>query len=208
MGKFLGVSIHGHAAGGFTLKHDFSSRWRTGVLAILLAASGWTHAPTLATAAGESLEYSVKAAYVYKFGGFIAWPNDAFESDSSPATVCVVGEDPFGGILEKVVEGQRINDRPIAIKRLESVGQRSGCQILFVAGFDERKNSEVLAAVRGESVLTITDGARTPEATGIINFVIVDNRVRFEIDDHAASVNGVTISSKLLDLAKSAKRRG
>ncbi len=61
--------------------------------------------------------------------------------------------------------------------------------------------------MRGDSVLTVTDGARRPDTTGIINFVVIENRVRFEIDDQAASRNGIAISSKLLDLAKSTKRR-
>ena len=154
------------------------------------------------------LEYSVKAAYLYKFGGFVEWPQTAFAAPDSPTNLCILGSDPFGALLDKVVDGQHIGDHPIVVKRLEKVEHQSGCQILFVGGADDKKTSQALEAVRGESVLTITDGARTPQATGIINFVIADNRVRFEIDDQAAAANGVVISSKLLDLARSAKRRG
>jgi len=155
-----------------------------------------------------ALEYTVKAAFLYKFGGFVEWPSAAFESPESPTRLCIVGNDPFGPALDKVVEGQHIGTRTIVVERLEAIHSNSGCQILFVASADEKKAAEALMAVRGESVLTITDGARSPEATGIINFVIMDNRVRFEIDDKAASVNGVVISSKLLDLARTTKRRG
>jgi hypothetical protein len=168
-------------------------------------------APTTRAAAvqgSETLEYSVKAAYLYKFGGFVEWPAAAFQTAESPTTLCVVGNDPFGSALDKAVDGQRIADRPISVKRLQSVGPNSGCQIIFISGPDEQKNSQILAQVRGEGVLTITDGARSPKATGIINFVIAENRVRFEIDDQAAAANGVVISSKLLDLARAAKRRG
>jgi hypothetical protein len=160
------------------------------------------------SAAEASLEYAVKAAYLYKFGAFVEWPSSAFESPTSPATLCVVGKDPFGSALDKAVDAQRIGDRPIVIRRLKTVAPDSGCQILFVEGSDKLEASQTLDAVRGGGVLTITDGARSPETTGIINFVITDNRVRFEIDDQAASANGLVISSKLLDLARSAKRRG
>jgi hypothetical protein len=160
-----------------------------------------------ARAAEPSLEFAVKAAYLYKFGAFIEWPNTAFESDNSPANLCVVGEDPFGPVLDKAVDEQRIGNRAIVVRRLKAVARDSGCQILFVDGSDAQRVSQTLEAVRGESVLTITDGAKKPEATGIINFVIADNKVRFEIDDQAASHNKLTISSKLLGLAKSTKRR-
>ncbi len=180
------------------------NRFRSVVLcAAVLAAT-----PTGAATPNPSLEYSVKAAFLYKFGGFIAWPEAAFDSADSPTNICIFGDDPFGGMLEKVGVGQRIADHHVAIRRLDQVGQISGCQILFLAGRDERKIAQALAAVRGEGVLTITDGAVTPAATGIINFVIADNRVRFEIDDQAAAVNGMVISSKLLDLARTTRKRG
>ncbi len=153
-------------------------------------------------------EFSVKAAYLYKFGGFVEWPETVFASAASPTKLCLLGDDPFGQILDKVVDGQRIADHPVVVERLKAVMPKSGCQILYISDRDDHKISAALEAVRGENVLTITDGARTPQTTGIINFVIAENRVRFEIDDQAASVNGVTISSKLLDLARSAKRRG
>jgi len=165
-------------------------------------------APLAAAAADTQLEYTVKAAYLFRFGGFVEWPQTAFESADGPTYLCVVGNDPFGPTLDKVVQGQRIGDRPVVVRRLDVVQSNSGCQILFVASTDESLAVEALDVVRGENVLTITDGARSPQATGIINFVISDNRVRFEIDDMAASVNGVVISSKLLDLARSTKRRG
>lgn len=186
-------------AGGF--KFRFVSWGAVAVAAALAMPAG------AATPPNPSLEYSVKAAFVYKFGGFIAWPQTVFESADSPTNLCVVGDDPFGGALEKAGAGQRIADHLVAIKRMDAIGQKSGCQILIIAGKDEKKIAEALEAVRGENVLTITDGAATPATTGIINFVIADNRVRFEIDDQAASVNGVVISSKLLDLARSTKKR-
>lgn len=171
------------------------------VAAALLWAPG-----CLAAVGGAELEYSVKAAFIYRFGGFVEWPQAAFASDESPTTLCIVGNDPFGGVLDKVVDGQRIGAHPVVVKRMMDIAPKSGCQIMYVSG-GEDAISKALEAVRGENVLTITDGAQTPATTGIINFVIADNRVRFEIDDQAASVNGMTISSKLLDLARTAKRR-
>jgi hypothetical protein len=178
-------------------------------LAGLLAAALVVALPYLpASATAEEVpEFAVKAAYIYKFGTFIEWPESTFASSTSPATLCVVGDDPFGPTLDKAGDDQHLNGHAIVIKRLKTVGKDSGCQILFVDGSDARRAAQALEAVRGEGILTITDGAQSADATGIINFVIADKRVRFEIDDQAAAANQLTISSKLLGLAKSTKRR-
>jgi len=163
-----------------------------------------TLAPVLAMAAeNTSLEYAVKAAYLYKFGNFVEWPAAAFENASSVVNLCVVGEDPFGDILDKVVQGQTIGDRPIRVRRLKTVTRDSGCHILYVGGADTERIAQTLEAVRGANVLTVTDAADTGRSESVIDFVIKDDHVRFNIDAHAASLNGLTISSKLLGLALS-----
>lgn len=184
------------------MSHRLATRFAAAMLA------GAFSGAAEAAVENASLEYSVKAAYLTKFGGFVEWPAAAFASGESTTNLCIIGDDPFGGALEKAIAGQRIADHPVAIKHLPAVAPDSDCQILFIAGKDEKRITQTLAAVRGQSVLTITDGGATPATTGIINFVLTDNRVRFEIDDQAASANGVTISSKLLDLARTSKRRG
>jgi hypothetical protein len=160
-----------------------------------------------ARAESDALEYAVKATYLYKFGPFIDWPDAAFESPSSAVNLCVVGDDPFGKILDRAVIGQRIGVRPIVVHRLRATGRDSGCHIMYIAGSDIQSVAEALDAVRGTPVLTITDSARDASAKGIVHFVILENRVRFEIDDYAASVNGITISSKVLSLATSVRPR-
>jgi hypothetical protein len=155
-----------------------------------------------------SVEYAVKAAYLYKFGEFVEWPAGSFETENSPATLCIVGDDPFGAALDKAVAGQRMANRAIAVKRLKQAEARSGCQVMYVSGKDSEALAKAIETVRGENVLTITDGAAGALPTGIINFVIANNRVRFEIDDGAAAANGLVISSKLLALASSVKPKG
>jgi hypothetical protein len=163
----------------------------------------------LATPAGAAPdpapEYQVKAAFLFKFGDFIDWPRAAFAAPDSPAVVCVLGEDPFGENLDKTVAGKRIGDRTIMVRRVTRVGDSAGCHILFIA--PKQDTPATMSALRGTNVLTVTDAAPATNA-GIINFVIKDNHVRFEIDDAAASANGLGISSKLLSLAVSMKPRG
>jgi hypothetical protein len=166
----------------------------------LLLAAGMLLASS-AGAVAEPLEYAVKATYLYKFGFFVQWPAEAFAATNT-VNLCVLGDDPFGGTLDTAVKGQRIADRPIAVKRMKTITNGSGCHILYITG----DSTQALEAVKGRSVLTVTDGHKTT-APGIINFVIKDNRVRFSIDDAAAAQNNLTISSKLLSLAVSVKPR-
>ncbi len=159
-----------------------------------------------ARAQEASLEYAVKAQFLYKLGPFIDWPAQAFVDATGPVNLCIAGPDPFGAALDRAISGQHIGDRPIALTRLAAPARGLACHILFI-GSDPRATAAVIALVRGTPVLTVTDGIRDPAAKGIINFVIQANRVRFEIDDLAAAENGLDISSKVLSLAVSVRPR-
>lgn len=161
----------------------------------------------MAAVAVESLEYSVKAAYLAKFGIYVEWPDQAFSSANSDIGICVVGEDPFGVKLDEAARGQRIGDRALVVRRLQSVTRDSGCHILYIGGDDQQRTSRIIESLRDNAVLTVTDVGTTREGTGVINFVVKDNRVRFDIDDAAAEQNGLAISSKLLGLALNVKQR-
>jgi YfiR/HmsC-like len=164
--------------------------------------------PSLA-AQGQSgsLEYAVKATYLYKFVPFVEWPPAAFDTPSSPVNLCIALYDPFGEILDRVVSGQRIGERPILVRRLQTVDRQSGCHIMYIGNAGAPAVAEVLETVRGTSVLTVTDSVGDARIKGVINFIIESHRVRFEIDNQAAAENGLVISSKLLSLAVSVKPR-
>ena len=172
---------------------------RSAVLAVCLT-TPLAISPGLAQE-GSTLERAIKATYLWKFAPFVEWPKTVFRSPDSPFVICVVGNNPFGQVLDEAVAGQRISSRPIEIKRISAVSRNSGCEILFDTGSPEQSIAAALAAVRGSPVLTVTDSEDNGGPKGIINFVIEDNHVRFEINDAAAAENGLVISSKLLGLA-------
>src|SRR5690606_90066 len=175
--------------------------------AVLAAAYLTLAAPHAADAQAVSLEYAVKAAYLYKFVPFVDWPADAFASASSAVNLCVVGHDAFGDVLDHTVRGERVNGREIVVHRYPSIERHSGCHIVYAGGGDAQSVAETLDAASGTPVLTFTDAARDPRDKGIVHFVVRENRVRFEIDDQAAAENGLSISSKVLSLAVSVNPR-
>jgi uncharacterized Zn-binding protein involved in type VI secretion len=170
------------------------------LLALLVAIALPPEAP-----ASASIEYSVKAAYLAKLGIFVEWPRSAFETPQSPVVLCVVGADPFGDTLDKLVEGERVGDRPVVVRRLKTVARSSGCAILFAGGSAEQSAAQALEAVNGTGVLTVADDAQDSRSAAIVDFVVQDGRVRFTINGRAAAQNGINVSSHLLSLAASVK---
>ena len=170
---------------------------RTAASSILLVAVAFP-----AIAGSPTLETSIKATYLYKFAPFVTWP----ESDpAKPFTICVVGADPFGALLDQAVAGQSYAQRPLQIARMETVTRQSGCDIAYLGGSRAQSVETALQALHGAPVLTVTD-ERGPD--GIIAFRLDAGHVRFRVDEGAAADSGLTISSKLLSLALAVKTKG
>jgi len=182
------------------------SRPRAGLAAVILICI--VLAPgAIATAHAQVQEYALKAAFLLKFGLYVEWPSTAFSSPTSPFNLCIAGQNPFGDSLDKAVADERINGHNVVIRQLKTVGRDSGCHILYIGDSDAQHVAQILATVHGSSVLTVSDARGYGSDSGIIDFVIVNDRVRFYIDDESAAQNGLVISSKLLSLALNVKRR-
>lgn len=166
-------------------------------VALSLAAPG--------AAGAQSLEYAVKANYLYKFAPFVEWPPRAFVSETSAFNVCVLGEAPFGDALDEATRGQRVGDRPVSVHRLTTVSPETGCHVVYVGRSTTAK--EALRALRGHPVLTVTDSSQGVTG-GVVHFVLQRGRVRFSIDPAAARAQGLVISSKLLGLAVNIRQGG
>jgi hypothetical protein len=110
-------------------------------------------------------------------------------------------------VLDEAAAGQRVGGRPVMVRRLLVLVRSSGCDMVYVTGSPAQPVAAALDAVRGTPVLTVTDAERYGGPSGIVNFVEVNNRVRFEIDDAEAAGNGLAVSSKLLSLAVAVRPR-
>jgi hypothetical protein len=177
-------------------------------LAALLAAGGIgaTALAPSAFAQSQTLEYPIKAAFLFKFGEFAEWPADAFAVSGGVLNICIVGDSGFAGIVSAAIKDETVAGRKVAARALASIAPTDPCHIAYLAGSAKQTVDEALQAVSGRPVLTITDESRAP-ATGVIHFVIRSNRVRFAIDDRAAAANGLTLRSALLSIAVSVQRR-
>jgi YfiR/HmsC-like len=155
-----------------------------------------------------SSEYAVKAAFLYNFAKFIEWPAGALPGPRGPVAFCILGEDPFGGELEQTVAGKMVQGRPVVVLHTEHLDGLARCHILFVGASERSRFDQILAAVARRPVLTVGEDEQFRQAGGIINFVLRQNRVRFQIDRRAAERAGLRISSQLLELAEAVSPGG
>jgi hypothetical protein len=147
-------------------------------------------------------EYEVKVAFIYNFAKFVEWPDKAFEGASSPIVIGIVGRDPFNSAIDAAVKGRHVNGRPFTVKRLKWGPEMRNCHILFVSSSEKDKVKELPELLKGAPVLTIGETPGFAKCGGIINFVMENDNVRFEINVEAAKRAHLTISSRLLNLAK------
>jgi YfiR/HmsC-like len=146
-------------------------------------------------------EYQIKAAFLYNFAKFVKWPSQAFASPTSPIVIGVLGKNVFGDDLEDTIRNKTINNHPFEFKEFRSVQAATNCQILFISPSEKNQLPNILKGLLGTSVLTVGETDHFTEAGGMINFVIENDEVHFQINDKAAKKAGLEISSKLLSLA-------
>ncbi len=161
-------------------------------------------------AGDASLEYAVKANYLYKFTPFVEWPPAAFEAQASPFNLCVAGHDPFGEAMERVVRDRRVGDHPVMVIRLPVVAKGAACHLLFLGRSRVQTPQQMLAAVAGQPMLTVADQGLSAKGA-MVQFVMLEGRVRFEIRSDAVQAGGLTLSSKLQALSapqKAENQRG
>lgn len=151
--------------------------------------------------ASTPTEYEVKAAYLYNFGLFVHWRASAAAGGEAPFTVCVLGMDPFGKILDSTIAGETIGGQNVIARRIMSDAGASECRILFISSSEDGALKQILSDVGGASILTVSDMPEFIDRGGIIEFVIENSRVRFEINLAAAERAHLTLSSQLLKLA-------
>lgn len=177
---------------------------RLAILLFLLGLFGFADSPT-ADAQDIPFVEAVKAAQLYKFASFVTWPAGALGADRSPLRICVVDDAKFAAAVNRATRNRTLNGHPYQV-RTTSADDLGDCHVVFLPGSEPPSVvSNVLSRLVGHPVLTVTDGAASD--AGIINFVIRDGRVRFEIDNATAQRGGLAINAQLLALAASQSSR-
>jgi hypothetical protein len=145
-------------------------------------------------------EQQVKAAFLYKFASYVEWPEGVLARADDPLVIGVAGDDALADQLEAMVAGRLVNGHQVQVRRLHGRNDNPGAvHILYAQG--ERLAPELLAAARGHPVLTVTDSPEAFAQGSMINFVVADERLRFEVAPRRASAEGLRISARMLAVA-------
>lgn len=152
-------------------------------------------------------EYQVKAAFLYNFAKFVEWPPGTFANATDPIGICIVGQNPFGSMLEDMVQGKKLGERVFVIRRLADTRNAAKCQILFIGAADWRRTRSLPVAPYDQGILTVGETDDFTALGGIIGFKLDGTRIRIQIALEAADHAKLDISSKLLSLAEIVKKQ-
>src|SRR3990170_3937550 len=150
----------------------------------------------------ELPEYAVKAAFIYKFTKFVDWPAQAFADPKEPFSICVLGKDHFGNVLDQIFSGKTVNGREPVVKRSNSVEELKRCHILFISSSEKKRLARIIEVIKFAGILTIGDMDQFAESGGIIGLNEQDKKINIEINVDAVKRSDLKISSKLLIIGK------
>jgi len=156
----------------------------------------------LASGQAPAGEYQVKAAFLPNFARYVEWPTTSLPVPASPLVIGVVGEDPFGGVLDAFLHGVVANGHPIQLRHMRRGDPLSACHLLFISSSEAPQLAMILRSLEGTSILTVSDIDRFALSGGMIELRMVGNRVRFDVNRRAADEAHLKISSKLLRVAR------
>jgi uncharacterized protein DUF4154 len=164
-------------------------------LACLPATSG-------AVAARATREYDLKAAFLFNFARFVEWPADAFATDTTPITIGILGDDPFGRSLDDIVSNEAVRNRRLIVRRYSSVDEVESCHILFISASQAGRLDQILGRLGKRSVLTVGDTNGFTSRAGMVGFEMARSRLKLQINLSAVRAARLTISSQLLRQAR------
>ena len=152
--------------------------------------------------ASQIPEYRVKAAFLFNFSQFVSWPPRAFSSAGAPLVIAVLGDNPFGSDLDAIVSGERVDGHPLVVRLYSDVSQVDRCHILFITRSETSQLPEILRALRGRAILTVSDINGSARNGVMIDLVTQNSRIRMHVNVAAARASGLAISAQLLRLAQ------
>ena len=147
---------------------------------------------------GSPAEYDVKAAFLLNFTRFVDWPQTPTERAASAFSICILGDDPFGDSLNRIVSGESIKGRPLRVKRIRK--WPDACEVLFIPA--SQPSSKAMLADVGRDVLTVGETPEFLRDGGMIRFLIEGQRVRFDINRQAVESSSLKMSARLLAVAR------
>jgi hypothetical protein len=167
-------------------------------MALMLLAAVWAMSPA-ARAAESYSEDAVKAAFLYRFTGYVDWPAQA--AADPQFIIAVLDADGVAAELGRLLQNRQIQNRPAQVRSIKNIRELDGAHMLYIGGSHRDDLRRLISSVAGRPVLVVTNADGGLDAGSSVNFLLIDQRVRFEISLDAAQGSGLRVASELLAVA-------
>ncbi len=148
-------------------------------------------------------QYQVEAAYLYNFAKFTEWPKQSLPNGSSSLVIGVVGgDDEFLNVLRGTIAGKTIGTHPVNVRRASSPEEMKSCHLVFFRSSERKRTQSAIAGLHQASVLLVGEEPTFLQQGGMINLVLENGRIRFEVDRASLDRANLRLGSNLLTLAK------
>jgi YfiR/HmsC-like len=149
-----------------------------------------------------SHEYPLKAVFLFNFAQFTDWPTNAFEASDSPLVIGVLGDDPFGAVLDDAVRDEIVNGRKFVVERYRRVEDIKTCHILFISQSEIKRLNKIVETLKGKPILTVSEIDGSAYRGVCVRFITENNKIHLRINTDALQAAKLTMSSKLLRVAE------
>lgn len=173
---------------------------RAGLILLMLLLQAELFAPRVLAQAFK--EYDLKATFLYHLAQFVEWPTEAFPTEETPLVIGILGIDPFGKVLNEIVDGEVVKNRKLKVQRYRNVEEIKDCHILFISQSESGRLDQIFSNLKERNILTVGDTEGFAQQGGVVRFLTEKNKIRLRINIDAAKAAGLTISSKLLRAAE------
>lgn len=173
------------------------------MLQVVLAIALWSSvlSPEGITAPVPITESQVKAAYLYNFAKFIAWPERSFTNADAPIEICVLDDPSFESTLKEIVYSHTVDGHPVQVVHVTAVAGAHDCHILFIPSMQAKQARALIEAIGNKRIVTVGETQGFLEEGGMIRFALQEGKVKFQVNLRAAAQSGVRISARLLSVA-------
>ena len=180
---------------------------RAFALVAWLAVAAWASISVVhAQDDAAALERRVKAAYMFKFASYVEWPEGTFAQPAAPVTIVVFGDDDLAAELGQITAGRTVEGRPLRIRKTRDPDGIGDAHMLFVGRAEIARLPQLVRQTRQRPMVILTDAPGTLTQGSVINFMLVEQRVKFEISLEEAERRGLKLSSRLLAVAQSVRK--
>jgi hypothetical protein len=149
-----------------------------------------------------SHEYPLKAVFLVNFAQFTDWPTNAFDAPDSPLVFGVLGDDPFGPLLDDAVRDETVNGRKFVVERFLHVEDIKTCHILFISQSETKRLDKIVSDLKGKPVLTVSDIENSAYRGVCVRFITENNKIHLRINMDSLKDANLTMSSKLLRVSE------